>query len=65
MLLNDVRNLMVDENLFDEFEIILLGYKKRLRKVGIFKKLYIFFIWLKYDIRMLFCNFIFCVLCKN
>lgn len=44
MLLNDVRNLMVDENLFDEFEIILLGYKKRLRKVGILKKLYIFFI---------------------
>lgn len=39
-----MRNLMVDENLFDEFEIILLGYKKRLRKVGIVKKLYIFYL---------------------
>lgn len=30
--LNDVRNLTVDENLFDELEITLPGHKKRLRK---------------------------------
>lgn len=42
--LNDVRNLTVDENLFDEFEITLPGHKKRLRKAGIVKKLYTFYL---------------------
>lgn len=53
--LNDVRNLTVDENLFDELEITLPGHKKRLRKAGIVKLLYILFTWPKHDRRTLQC----------
>lgn len=54
----------MDENLFDELEITLPGHKKRLRKAGNVKTLYILFTWPIHDIRTL-PDFIPCVLRKN